>query len=73
MKKENETRTFSASHSYIKLVSFFLLFFSLHLSLRQRFVRHAEGVQLKFTNVAGFRNLTSFLQRVNKFHTMSNY
>ena len=41
--------------------------------IRQRFVHHAEGVQLKFTNVAGFRNLTSFLQRVNTFHTMSNY
>ena len=41
--------------------------------IRQRFVHHAEGVQLKLTNVAGFRNLTSFLQRVNKFHTMSNY
>ena len=41
--------------------------------IRQRFVHHNEGVQLKCTNEAGLGNLTSFLHQVYRFHKMSNY
>ena len=41
--------------------------------IRQRFIQITKGVQLKFTNVAGFGNLTSFPHKVDKFHTISKY